>query len=319
MVAEFRRHGLGVVVDVVPNHMARPVPETLNRQLWSVLYRGRASEFASWFDVDWDAQEGKLLLPILAGPLEECLRDLIIDTAPRNPENPRAPRAGAALLRPRAPAPRRRRRPAPRRPAGPAALPAHRLARRGHPAQLPALLRHRLADRGPGRGSRRVRRDPRGAAAAGARGPDRRPAGRPSRRAGRPARATWPGWRPRPTAPGWWWRRSWRTARNCPTGRARAPPDTTFSAWSTGCSSTPRGTSRWPTSTSASPAASRASPRWSGTPSATSPTAPSPPSWPGWPGCSSWPGYPALDASPPPTCTTCWSRCWPSSASTGPT
>ncbi|HEY3748080.1 MAG TPA: alpha-amylase family glycosyl hydrolase, partial [Pseudonocardiaceae bacterium] len=83
MVAEFRRHGLGVVVDVVPNHMARPVPETLNRQLWSVLYKGRASEFASWFDVDWDAQEGKLLLPILAGPLEECLKDLIIDTAPR--------------------------------------------------------------------------------------------------------------------------------------------------------------------------------------------------------------------------------------------
>jgi len=88
MVAEFRRHGLGVVVDVVPNHMARPVPETLNRQLWSVLYQGRQSEFAHWFDIDWDAQEGKLLLPVLAGPLEECLRDLIIDTAPRTPENP---------------------------------------------------------------------------------------------------------------------------------------------------------------------------------------------------------------------------------------
>jgi malto-oligosyltrehalose synthase len=87
MAAEFRRHGLGVVVDVVPNHMARPTPETLNRQLWSVLYQGRESEFAHWFDVDWDAQEGKLLLPILAGPLEECLSDLIIDTAPRNQEN----------------------------------------------------------------------------------------------------------------------------------------------------------------------------------------------------------------------------------------
>ena len=87
MADEFHRHGLGVVVDVVPNHMARPTPESLNRQLWSVLYQGRRSVFAHWFDVDWDAQEGKLLMPILAGPLEECLSDLIIDTAPRNPEN----------------------------------------------------------------------------------------------------------------------------------------------------------------------------------------------------------------------------------------
>ena len=88
MAAAFHRHGLGVVVDVVPNHMARPTPESLNRQLWSVLYQGRQSEFAHWFDVDWDAQEGKLLMPILAGPLEKCLGDLIIDTAPRSPENP---------------------------------------------------------------------------------------------------------------------------------------------------------------------------------------------------------------------------------------
>ena len=88
MADEFHRHGLGIVVDIVPNHMARPTPESLNRQLWSVLYQGRKSEFAHWFDVDWDAQEGKLLMPILAGPLEECLGDLIIDTAPRTPENP---------------------------------------------------------------------------------------------------------------------------------------------------------------------------------------------------------------------------------------
>jgi (1->4)-alpha-D-glucan 1-alpha-D-glucosylmutase len=87
MVKQFHGRGLGVVVDVVPNHMARPTPESLNKQLWSVLYQGTASEYAHWFDVDWDAQEGKLLMPILAGPLESCLGDLVIDTAPRTPEN----------------------------------------------------------------------------------------------------------------------------------------------------------------------------------------------------------------------------------------
>jgi malto-oligosyltrehalose synthase len=87
MVKQFHGHGLGIVVDVVPNHMARPTPESLNKQLWSVLYQGRASEYAHWFDVDWDAQEGKLLMPILDGPQEKCLGDLVIDTAPKTPDN----------------------------------------------------------------------------------------------------------------------------------------------------------------------------------------------------------------------------------------
>jgi (1->4)-alpha-D-glucan 1-alpha-D-glucosylmutase len=87
MVKQFHGHGLGVLVDVVPNHMARPTPESLNKQLWSVLYRGKESEYAHWFDIDWDAQDGKLLMPILNGPLEKCLGDLVIDTAPRTPED----------------------------------------------------------------------------------------------------------------------------------------------------------------------------------------------------------------------------------------
>jgi (1->4)-alpha-D-glucan 1-alpha-D-glucosylmutase len=87
MAERFHRHRLGVVVDIVPNHMARPTPESRNQQLWSVLYQGQASPYAHWFDVDWDAQEGRLLMPILAGPLEKCLGDLIIDTAPKTPEN----------------------------------------------------------------------------------------------------------------------------------------------------------------------------------------------------------------------------------------
>ena len=109
MAERFHRHRLGIVVDIVPNHMARPTPESLNKQLWSVLFQGRASPFAHWFDIDWDAEDGKLLMPILAGPLEKCLDDLIIDTAPKNPGPRRAPRPGAALLRSRAAAAGRRR------------------------------------------------------------------------------------------------------------------------------------------------------------------------------------------------------------------
>jgi (1->4)-alpha-D-glucan 1-alpha-D-glucosylmutase len=78
MVRRFRTAGLGVIVDIVPNHMAVPVPESLNRPLWSVLRDGTDSEFASWFDVDWTAEDGRLLLPVLGGPLDDCLADLTV-------------------------------------------------------------------------------------------------------------------------------------------------------------------------------------------------------------------------------------------------
>ena len=79
MVAQFRRHGLGVIVDIVPNHMAISAPESLNRQFWSVLRDGPGSDFAHWFDIDWPGGGGRLLLPILAGPLDGCLGDLTVD------------------------------------------------------------------------------------------------------------------------------------------------------------------------------------------------------------------------------------------------
>jgi (1->4)-alpha-D-glucan 1-alpha-D-glucosylmutase len=79
LVAQFRRHGLGVIADIVPNHMAISAPESLNRQFWSVLREGAGSPFAHWFDIDWPAGDGRLLLPILAGPLAGSLGDLAVD------------------------------------------------------------------------------------------------------------------------------------------------------------------------------------------------------------------------------------------------
>jgi len=59
-------HGLGQVLDVVPNHMATG-PE--NAWWWDVLQNGPSSRYAGYFDIDWHGPESRLrnkvLLPIL--------------------------------------------------------------------------------------------------------------------------------------------------------------------------------------------------------------------------------------------------------------
>ncbi|NMR19423.1 malto-oligosyltrehalose synthase [Cellulomonas fimi] len=57
--------GLGLILDIVPNHMAVPTPAWHNRALWSVLAHGPESAYAAWFDVDWSAGDGALLMPVL--------------------------------------------------------------------------------------------------------------------------------------------------------------------------------------------------------------------------------------------------------------
>ncbi|WP_399891082.1 malto-oligosyltrehalose synthase [Streptomyces sp. BBFR51] len=72
-----REHGLGLVVDIVPNHMA--MSPRHNRALWEVLREGPQSPYARWFDIDWQAQGGRLLLPVLGAPVGEVLDDLRVD------------------------------------------------------------------------------------------------------------------------------------------------------------------------------------------------------------------------------------------------
>jgi len=68
-----RAAGLGLVLDLVPNHMAVPVPVWHNHALWSVLAEGADSPFADWFDVDWTAGDGALLMPVLGNRIGEVL------------------------------------------------------------------------------------------------------------------------------------------------------------------------------------------------------------------------------------------------------
>ncbi len=57
MVQALRRHGLGQVLDIVPNHVA------ISRETpwwWDVLENGPCSRYAPYFDVEWDPPEAKL-------------------------------------------------------------------------------------------------------------------------------------------------------------------------------------------------------------------------------------------------------------------
>ena len=72
LTALLHEAGLGLILDIVPNHMAADLANAWWRD---VLQRGRRSRHASWFDIDWDAPgaDGKVLLPILGTSLDEAI------------------------------------------------------------------------------------------------------------------------------------------------------------------------------------------------------------------------------------------------------
>ncbi len=81
LAATAQGHGLGIVVDVVPNHMAFVAPEHLNQPLWQVLRDGRDAPTAHWFDIDWRAGGGRIGLPLLGDELDAVLArgEIVVD------------------------------------------------------------------------------------------------------------------------------------------------------------------------------------------------------------------------------------------------
>ena len=73
---DLRRHDLGWLQDIVPNHMAY---DSENRMLMDVLENGPASRFANFFDINWDhpyeSMRGKVLAPCLGQFYSECLEN----------------------------------------------------------------------------------------------------------------------------------------------------------------------------------------------------------------------------------------------------
>jgi len=76
MARALRRHGIGIILDIVPNHMA--VGGGDNPYWLDVLENGRDSRYANWFDIDFDAPEaflrGKVLVPFLTTSYADALR-----------------------------------------------------------------------------------------------------------------------------------------------------------------------------------------------------------------------------------------------------
>jgi len=71
-----RARGMGLVVDIVPNHVGVDKPEQ-NPWWWDVLRHGQSSAYASFFDIDWELADGRIVLPLLGS--DDDVADLAAD------------------------------------------------------------------------------------------------------------------------------------------------------------------------------------------------------------------------------------------------
>jgi (1->4)-alpha-D-glucan 1-alpha-D-glucosylmutase len=66
---EIRSRGMGLLLDVVPNHMC--ISEETNCWWWDVLENGPSSPYASFFDIDWNPPKEDLIDKVLLPMLED--------------------------------------------------------------------------------------------------------------------------------------------------------------------------------------------------------------------------------------------------------
>ena len=74
MVAALHAAGMGLILDIVPNHMA---VARENRLLQAALCLGPDSAAARVFDIDWGA--GRICLPFLGAPLDDAMGDIALE------------------------------------------------------------------------------------------------------------------------------------------------------------------------------------------------------------------------------------------------
>lgn len=80
LVDRLQKYGMGLLLDIVPNHMAA---SSENPWWMDVLENGRESAYAPFFDIDWDApgakapelQRNQVVLPILTDLYDHVLRN----------------------------------------------------------------------------------------------------------------------------------------------------------------------------------------------------------------------------------------------------